>query len=81
MIARKVWWIFGLAVAGFLSGTYVATGREHSGIRALLLCPPAILLVLAQTDLRQSNMWILIAPVNAALYACVGLTIWALQKS
>jgi len=80
MIARKVWWIFALAVAGFVTGTYVATGREANGLRALLLCPPAILMALVPTDPGQSDIWMLIAPFNACLYVCVGLTIWAMQK-
>jgi hypothetical protein len=72
MVAKRVFWIFALAVAGFLAGIYVATGREHNGIRALILCPPAVLMVFGQTDPRQSDFWMLIAPLNAALYPALG---------
>jgi hypothetical protein len=80
MIAKKVWLILALALGGFLTGTYVSTGRETSALRALLLCPPAILMALSQADPRQSNFWLLVAPINACLYACVGLTVLALRK-
>ena len=73
-------WIFALAFAGFLTGTYVATGREANALGALILCPPAVLMALVPTDPRQSNIWMLIAPLNACLYACVSLTIWAMEK-
>jgi hypothetical protein len=74
MVARKVWWTLASALAGFLMGTYVATGRETSAMGAFLLCPPAIFMALTPTDPRQSNLWILVAPLNAILYACLYLT-------
>ena len=80
MITRKAWLIFTLCVVGFLTGAYVATGHESSTVKALILCPPAILMALVPTDPKQSDIWILIAPLNACLYACVGLTIWELRR-
>jgi hypothetical protein len=80
MIAKKVWWTLALTFAGFLVGTYVATGRETSVVRGLLLCPPAILMALVPTDPHQSDIWMLVAPLNACLYACLCLTFGSFQK-
>ncbi len=80
MIAKQVWWTLALALAGFLIGAYVATGQETSVLRALILCPPALLMALSPTDPRQSDIWLLIAPMNTCLYACIGLTVRALRK-
>jgi hypothetical protein len=80
MIAKKIWLILALAPAGFLIGTYVATGRETSVVRGLILCPPALLMAFAPTDPRQSDIWLLVAPMNACFYACIGLTVLALRK-
>jgi hypothetical protein len=81
MNARAVWLILLAALVGFLIGVYVATGRETSGIRALLLCPPAILMALAPTDPRQSDIWKLVVPINACLYGCVAFTVRAFLRA
>ena len=77
MIARKVWWTLALAFTGFGTGMYVATGRVASAVTALLLCPPAILMAFVSNP-RHSNIWILVAPLNACLYVCVCVTFWLL---
>ena len=79
MIARRVWCILALALAAFLAGTYVSTGRETSALKALIVCPPAVLMFFSMTDPRQSDMWLLVSPLNACLYACVGGLILVLR--
>ena len=81
MNAKAVWLTLLAALFGFIIGMYVATGRETSGVRALLLCPPAVLMALAPTDPRQSDIWKLVAPVNACLYGCIALTVRAFLKA
>jgi hypothetical protein len=78
VIAKRVWWYLALALGGFLAGVYVATGRDTSVVRALCYCPPSILLVLQMTDPRQSDLWMLVAPLNAFVWAGLGWTISAL---
>jgi len=81
MNARAVWLTLLAALIGFLIGVYVATGREASAVRGLLLCPPAILMALGPTDPRQSNIWKLVAPINGCLYGCLALTVRAFLKA
>ena len=81
MNAKAVWLTLLAALFGFIIGVYVATGRETSGVRALFLCPPAVLMALAPTDPRQSDIWKLVAPVNACLYGCIALTVRAFLKA
>lgn len=81
MKATTIWLGLLSAFVGFLIGVYVATGRETSAVRALLLCPPAVIMAVTPTDPRKADIWKLVAPLNACLYACIALTIRSLLNT